>query len=172
VCKMAPSRITRHHALNEIISRAFASAKIPVTKEPSGFFRSDGKHPDSLTLIPWQRGLSLTWDVTVATTLADSYISASASSASAAAETAASRKQAKYTALSDSYVFQPIALETLGSNNESAVQFLNDLGHRITSVSTDDKEAQFLFQRLSLCRDLTPSCCMSRLKVMSTRTFS
>ena len=26
--------------------------------------------------------------------------------------------------------------------------FLNDLGHKITSVSTDDKEAKFLFQRL------------------------
>ena len=40
-------------------------------------------------------------------------------------------------------MFQPIALETLGPINESAVQFLNDLGHRITSVSTDDKEAQY-----------------------------
>jgi len=150
VCKMGPSRITRHHALNDIISRAFASAKIPVRKEPSGLFRSDGKRPDGLTLIPWQRILSLTWDVTVATTLADSDISASASSAGAAAEMAASRKQAKYVALSGSYVFQPIALETLGPINESAVQFLNDLGHLIASVSTDDKEAQFLFQRL--CR--------------------
>ena len=34
--------------------------------------------------------------------------------------------------------------------NELAVQFLNDLGHRITFVSTDDREAQFLFQRLSI----------------------
>jgi len=113
------SRITRHHALNDIMSCAFASAKIPVTQEPSGLFRSGGKRPDSLTLIPWQRGLSLTWDVTVATTLADSYISASASSAGAAAETAASRKQVKYAALSGSYVFQLIALETLGPINES-----------------------------------------------------
>jgi len=89
-------------------------------------------------------------DVTVATTLADSYISASASSAGAAAEMAASRKQAKYAALSGSYVFQPIALETLGPVNESAAQFLNDLGHKITSVSADDKEGQFLLQRLSI----------------------
>ena len=100
-------------------------------------------------LIPWQTSLSLTWDVTVATTLEDSYISTSASSVGAAAEMAASRKQAKYAALSGSYVFQPIAMETLGPINESAVQFLNDLGHKITSVSADDKEAQFLFQRLS-----------------------
>ena len=27
-------------------------------KKPSGLFRSDGKRPDGLTLIPWQRGLS------------------------------------------------------------------------------------------------------------------
>jgi len=63
---------------------------------------------------------------------------------------AASRKQAKYAALSGSYVLQPIALETLGPINESAVQFLNDLGHKITSVSSDDKEVQFLFRRLSI----------------------
>jgi len=60
--------------LNDIISRAFASARIPVAKEPTGLSHSDGKRPDCLTMIPWQRGQSLTWDVTVATTLADSYI--------------------------------------------------------------------------------------------------
>ena len=63
---------------------------------------------------------------------------------------AASRKQAKCAALSGSYVFEPITLETLGPINESALKFLNNLGHKITSVSTDDKEGQFLFQRLSV----------------------
>jgi len=76
----------------------------------------------------------------------------SASSAGAAVEMAASRKQAKYAALSGSYVFQPIALKTLGPINESAVQFLNDFDHKITSVS--DKEGQFLFQQLSIARQI------------------
>jgi len=49
-----------------------------------------------------------------------------------------------------SYVFQPIALETSGQISESAVQFLNDLGRKITSVSAEVTEAQFLFQRLSI----------------------
>jgi len=62
---------------------------------------------------------------------------------------ASSRKQAKYAALSGSYMFQPIALETLGPISESAVQFLNELGHIIISLSAD-KEGQFLFQRLSV----------------------
>jgi len=47
-------------------------------------------------------------------------------------------------------MFQPIAVETLGRINESAVQLLDDLGHGITSVSADDKEGQFLFQRLPI----------------------
>ena len=50
---------------------------------------------------------------------------------------AASRKQDKYYALAESYVFQPIALKTLGAINESPVQFLHDLRHEITSVSVE-----------------------------------
>ena len=45
VCKRAPGRSARHHALNDLISRSFASAGVPVTKEPSGLFRTDGKRP-------------------------------------------------------------------------------------------------------------------------------
>ena len=65
VCKRAPGRSARHHALNDLIARRFATAGIPVTKEPTGLFQSDGKRPDGLTLVPWQNGKSLCWDVTV-----------------------------------------------------------------------------------------------------------
>ena len=43
----------------------------------------------------WQRGKPLTWDVTVAHTLADSYVSATARSGGAAAEQAAGLKSEK-----------------------------------------------------------------------------
>jgi len=43
VCKRALGRSARHHALNDLIARSFASAGVPVTKEPSGFFRTDRK---------------------------------------------------------------------------------------------------------------------------------
>jgi len=67
VCKKAPGRTARHHALNDLIARGFASAGFPVTKEPTGLFRTDGKRPDGLTLslVPWQSGKALCWDVTV-----------------------------------------------------------------------------------------------------------
>ena len=89
-------------------------------KEPTGLSRSDGRRPDGMSLIPWQSGKTLTWDVTVATTLADSYINATASCAGAAAESAANRKSVKYADLPASYIFQPIAIETLGPMNSSA----------------------------------------------------
>lgn len=150
VCKHAPGKILRHQALNDVISRAFASASVPAMKEPSGLSRSDGRRPDGLSLIPWQSGKPLTWDVTVATTLAASYINASAGSGGAAAELAASNKLTKYADLPASYIFQPIALETLGPINRSAVEFLIELGRRISVVSGEEREGLFLFQRLSV----------------------
>ena len=104
-CKQAPSRIIRHHALNDVVARASQSTGTPFTKEPVGLTRLDGKRPDGLTLIPWHGGKPLTWDVTVVSTLAASYLSSSAWSACAAADLAASRKEAKYTSLTNSYIF-------------------------------------------------------------------
>ena len=44
-----------------------------LTFEPTGLSRSDGKCPDGLSLIPWERGRPLVWDVTVPDSLAVSY---------------------------------------------------------------------------------------------------
>jgi len=52
--------------------------------------------------------------VTSSFTLADSYIHQSATTAGAAAELAAARKVSKYDDIPASFMFQPVALETLG----------------------------------------------------------
>jgi len=41
VCKRAPGKLARHHAVNDLISRAFVSAGILVTKEPQGLSQFD-----------------------------------------------------------------------------------------------------------------------------------
>ena len=74
VCKKAPGKHGRHHVLNDIIWHAFDRASIPAVKEPSGLCRNDGKRPDGLTLIHWQRGKPLVWDATVVTPLDSSYV--------------------------------------------------------------------------------------------------
>jgi len=102
--------------------------------------------------VPWQSGRALTWDVTVAiaTTLADSYLPASSVTAAAAAKAAASKKKVKYSDLPASFPFQLIAVETLGPINESAVDFLRELGRRISSKFQEERQSAYLFQRLSV----------------------
>ena len=150
VCKKAPGRTARHHALNDLVARAMVSAGIPVTKEPQGLSRSDGKRPDGLSLVPWEAGKPLSWDVTVVCPLADSYVAAAAREAGSAAEGAAGRKSTKYTELMTTHIFQPIAIESLGPINASGCVFLTNLGRKLSAQSGDDREISFLFQRISV----------------------
>jgi len=129
---------------------AIRSAGTPVTKEPVGLTRQDGKRPDGLTLISWQWGKPLTWDVTVVCTLAASYLSYSAQSAGAEADLAVSSKEAKYMSLTNSYIFQPIAMESHGAFSASALSFLTTLGERLTGTSGDLREMSYLFHSRSL----------------------
>jgi len=47
-------------------------------------------------------------------------------------------------------IFQPIAMETHGPLNASTLNFLSEVGRRLSSVSGDPRETSFLFQRLSV----------------------
>src|ERR1043165_2770024 len=103
-CIKGAGRHQRRGMINDVIWRAFTRAKIPAIKEPNGLSRSDGKRPDGVTIIAWQRDRCLASDVTVPDTFAASY----EKNASAAAEKAASNKESKYAAISLSHHFVPI----------------------------------------------------------------
>jgi len=149
-CRQSVGRTARHQQLNDFVYRAIRRADVPAVKEPSGLFRSDGKRPDGLTLVPWQSGRCLTWDVTVADTLAPSYSSTSSSTTGAVAEAAATRKSAKYATIMSTHLFVPFAVETMGPIGNEATEFLTALGKRLTARSDDPRESMFLFQRLSV----------------------
>jgi len=136
-----------HAAYNNNNNRAITAAGFPLTKEPVGFARLDGKRPDGLTLIPWQGGKPLTWDVMVVSTLADSYLHSTSHSAGSTAETASVRKETKYSSLPPDFIFQLVAIETLGPLSACA---LSEVGRRLTSLSEDSHETLFLFQCLSM----------------------
>ena len=149
-CKRSSGRATRHQQLNDLVYRALRRADVPAAKEPAGLTRIDGKRPDGLTLIPWQGGRSLTWDVTVVDTFAASYLAVNSIASGGACAAAVARKSAKYASLTSTYIFLPIAVETLGTINSEALDFLIELGRRIAANSKDNREASFLFQRLSV----------------------
>jgi len=128
-----------------VVARAFSAAGIPVSKDPAGLSRSDG-----MTLILWRAGKPAVWDVTVVCNSAVSYLNSSAREAGAVADFAASRKTAKYVSLAESHLFFPIAVEIQGPLNEEARQLQCDLGRRISASSGNDREVNFLFQRVSV----------------------
>jgi len=142
ICKQTSSKTARHHAVNDPIALALTSAGIPVSNEPPGLNRRDGKRPDGLTLILWQGGKPVCWDVTLVSTLADSYLHMSAETAGGAADLAAYRKEAKYSDFPSSCIFQPLAFETLGPLSVSTTAFVTELGRRL-SQSTDDSRESF-----------------------------
>ena len=80
-------------------------------------------------------------------TLADFYLHSTFRSAGSAAEAASVRKESKYPS---DLIFQPVAMETHGPLNASALNFLSEVGRRLSSVSGDSRETSFLFQRLSV----------------------
>jgi len=49
------------------------------------------------------------------------------------------------------YTFLPIAMETLGSMNDSAYHFFEDLGRKISEVSGDSRDRSLIFQVIANC---------------------
>jgi hypothetical protein len=141
-------------------------------KEPLGLASGDGKRPGGLTLVLWSCGKALAWDVTVATTLAESYILPSSRSVGAAVENAAVRKVNKYSNLPSSYIFQPIALETLGSINTSAVEILSEVGKRIGQLSGEPRATSYFSGSQLWFSVLMQFYCANLLFLMMNRTSS
>ena len=88
------------------------------------------------------------WDATVTDTLAASYLSDTSVTARAAAERASTRKTEKYSELSSTNLFTPLALETLGHINCEGLSFL--LGQKLRATTCEMRETAFLFQRISI----------------------
>jgi len=99
----------------------FAQAGIPCTKEPLGLSQSDGKRPDGLSLLPWEAGKPLTGR--------NSHLSVGRLYVAAAVRE---------------------AVESLGPFNASGRVFLSKFGRKLADLSGDDREINFLFQRLSI----------------------
>ena len=85
-----------------------------------------------VTMIPWEMGKQLVWDVTVVDALAPSRLKeGSLCSPGTTATKAEARKIDKFRELIDNgYIFQPVALEVQGSLGESSEIFIKRLCER------------------------------------------
>ena len=96
------------------------------------------------------RGKPIAWDVTVPDTYAESHVSSTAVTPGAAANRAALSKMDKYTKLASTHIFCQFAIQTAGAWHETAIEVTQEIGRRITVVTEDTRETEFLFQRLSM----------------------
>ena len=160
-CRRSAGRQTRHALLNDAIHRALVQAGVPANKEPTGLMLSGDRRPDGCTLVGWESGKSLAWDVTVPDTLAPSHVAETCQMAGAAAEGAAKHKTDKYAELRRGIAFCPIAIETMGPINGEGDDFISKLGHRLSAATGDPRAGSFLYQRLSIIIQRCNAICFS-----------
>ena len=113
---------------------------------------------------------SICWDVTVTCPLAESDIDRASHEAGAAAEMPASRKEDKYVDHGARYIFEPIAVETLGVFNASARHLLADLGRRISVNAGEARPAIYFKGFLFWYSALMLFCCMTVCRSLTART--
>ena len=77
--------------------------------------------------------------------------------AGSAAAAASDRKIAKYSNLSSSHLFFPVAVETLGALANDGHRFIREIGRILCSA--DPRETTFLYQRFSIAIQRFNSIC-------------
>ena len=99
----------------------------------------------------------LAWDVTVSDTFAESHHKDAAVLA-AASNQAATVKINKYMTITTTDTFVPIAIKTSGAGNNEATEIVQELGKRITSITSNLNKTNYLFQRISIANPLEMQC--------------
>ena len=160
-CRKGIGKHSRHSEANEIIHRALTTAGTPSHLEPVGLSRDDGKRPDGATLVPWARGRCLVWDFTCVNTIARSHLGISSTKPGSLSAAAEEKKRKKYSTLSDTYSFVPIAVETLGPWGPEALSFMKELGLRLSVATGDPRSGAFLKQRISMAVQRGNATCIS-----------
>ena len=150
-CKKIGPRHIHHAMVNDIIWRAIKKTQVPASKEAVGLSREGVKRPDGATLIPWACGKPIAWDVAVPDTYAQSHLNSTSLQAGAAADNAAITKKTKYTGITNSHIFIPVAIETGGSWNAEATELIQDIGKRITIINGEPRETALAIPT-HLCR--------------------
>ena len=168
--KSASARFERHTIMNDTLHRSLTSINVPSKLEPLGLSRDDGKKPDGLTLIAWEKGQSLVWDATCIDTVADSYLRKSALESGSAAEFAQNKKHSNCTYIkSQNYVFIAFAVETFGPWSSDSLKLIDKIGKKLNDISGDRRSKSFLIQRLSMAIQRgNASCIMSTFPPTST----
>jgi hypothetical protein len=146
--KGGEGRAARHKGLNIWLSKTLQSVDIGNRLEPNDLW--PGKRPDGVTILPFNKGKRLIWDVTVSDSFAPTYRQKALSEPGLVAEAAEIRKIANYRGLEEKFLIQPVAFETLGAFGPSTRSFLSLIGKALINRTGDKRAASFMKQRISV----------------------
>ena len=149
-CAFSKGRGFRHSMLNREVATTLAKVAVPTQREPSGTHLDPYLRPDGISIVPWTHGKFLAWDVTVADTLAPTYLKSTSLRAGAAAARLESQKTTKYKGLLPQFFFCPIGLETLGPIGPAAKVFFSELTQRLLLSRPEERDHVYFYQRLSM----------------------
>ena len=147
--------------MNDVVSRALHSVPIPTRLEPTGLLRGSNLKPDGISLIPWDSGKPLAWDVTCAHPLAQSWQATSQRSEAAVATAVEAKKMSKYKDLEVDFHFEPVSVETLGGMGNSTSAFIKRLGGRIGMATGDPRSTSFVRLRLAIAIQVGNYACLA-----------
>ena len=144
-CTKSAGRFSGHATLNSLIKQTLGSHDFPSMLEPRGLYRTNGKRPDGVIMIPWEMGKQLVWDVTVLDAIAPSRLNqGSLCNPATIATEAEAGKIEKYRELIDNgYILQLVALEVQGSLGESSEIFITRLCKMLCLSHDDQRLAAF-----------------------------
>ena len=161
-CRKNSDRQQRHNMLNDIVWRSLRRANVPSTKEPLSLTREDGKRPDGVTLILWSSGRCLACrDVTVLDTFSTVLLAITSNGAGEASNRANVAKRSKYATNTRTCVFVAVALESSGAWSSEGLDFVLQLGWRLTDTTLDKLETSYLFKRFSVAIQRGNVICLS-----------
>jgi len=99
--------------------------------------------------------------VTVSDTFAKSHLATTSTEAGEAANRAAAAKRLKYATITRTHAFVAVALESSGAWSSEGLNFVLELGRRLTDATHDTLETNYLFQRLSVAVQRGNAICFS-----------
>ena len=102
-----------------------------------------------MSLFPWKSGKCVVWDYTCTCTMAWSNTQPDCENPGKSAEKAEKRKLTKYEYLQANYTFIPIANKTMGTWGKLGMNFIKELGGRISERTGEPQATNYLFQSLS-----------------------
>ena len=103
-----------------------------------------------MTVFPFYGVKCLILHSTCADSFSPSALALTAIEPGSAARSAEVRRSQKHDGLCNRYIFQAIAIESSGVLGRDTDAFISRLGHLVSSIGGERREAEFLRQRLSL----------------------